>query len=374
MLFVTSRGKQLVLNTPDLARRIVRAIVILAIILLVTAFQFGPAIAPAPEISAPLVSFAVVPLPVEPVEPQDVAEILPTEVIAQTPAADSLAPTSTPALPEVRSTPEPSDALIPQKTGILRPVAASSSTPLSPDPAIAPTINDDARTARVPILMYHYISDPPPGSDQLRRSLSVTPVNLDAQMNYLRQAGYQTVTLDDLYDHLTQGKPLPGKPIILTFDDGYVDAYTFALPILQKYGFVGTFFILTGPADRYGDGAYLNWAQISMMSEAGMDMELHSREHVDLRNRPNDFLVYQIAGGRDSLAARAGRPVHWFAYPSGLYDDAVVRVLKSAGFRGAVTTAPGRTHTASGLFDLQRVRIFGPGALQVFKQIVEGTP
>ena len=105
-----------------------------------------------------------------------------------------------------------------------------------------------------------------------------------------------------------------------------------------------------------------------------MDMELHSREHVDLRNRPNDFLVYQIAGGRDSLAARTGRPVRWFAYPSGRYDDALVRVLKSAGFVGAVTTANGRTQTAPGLFDLPRIRISGSYTLEVFKKAVAGAP
>lgn len=104
-----------------------------------------------------------------------------------------------------------------------------------------------------------------------------------------------------------------------------------------------------------------------------MDMELHGREHINLRNRPNDFLVYQIAGARDSLEARTGRPVRWFAYPSGRYDAAVVRMLKSAGFLGAVTTSFGRTHTASGLFDLQRVRINGSGT-QVFEKSVTGNP
>jgi len=222
--------------------------------------------------------------------------------------------------------------------------------------------------------MYHYISDPPPGSDRLRYSLSVTPSNLDAQMTFLQQAGYHAITLNDLYDHLMQGTPLPDKPIILTFDDGYVDAFTFALPILQKHGFVGTFFVLTGPADRNGEGAYLNWAQITAMSQAGMDMELHSREHVDLRNRPNDFLVHQIAGGRDSLQARTGRPVRWFAYPSGRYDDDVVRVLKSAGFVGAVTTVNGRTQTIPGSFDLQRIRISGSDTLEAFEKAVAVNP
>ena len=105
-----------------------------------------------------------------------------------------------------------------------------------------------------------------------------------------------------------------------------------------------------------------------------MDMELHGREHVDLRNRPNDFLVHQIAGGRDSLAARTGRPVRWFAYPSGRYDDAVVRMLKSAGFVGAVTIMPGRTHTIAGIFDLQRVRVSELETVEGFKKTLTDNP
>jgi peptidoglycan/xylan/chitin deacetylase (PgdA/CDA1 family) len=242
-----------------------------------------------------------------------------------------------------------------------RPVTVSASAPIS---------DGQARIANVPILMYHYISDPPPGSDRYRQALSVTPANFEAQMSYLQQAGYHAIALYDVYDYLMQGKPLPEKPIVLTFDDGYVDAISNAMPILQKHGFVGTFFVLTGPADRGGAGGYLTWDHIMTMNAAGMDIELHSREHYDLRRRSNDFLVHQIAGGKESIEAHINRPVRWFAYPSGRYDAAVIRVLKSAGFWGAVTTAYGRTHTASAFFELPRVRISGSYTLETFKKLV----
>jgi peptidoglycan/xylan/chitin deacetylase (PgdA/CDA1 family) len=324
----------------------VKALAIPAVIVLVTAFQVRPVAAPAPTVTAPatvpsLVSVNVVPLPT--LTPQPTATRVPPTALA--------VPTDPP-MPRLAPTPMVSFA---------RPITA---------PVPAPAPDGQQRTATVPILMYHYVSDPPPGSDRYRWALSVTPANLDAQMSYLKQAGYHAITLYQLYDYLTHGQPLPEKPIVLTFDDGYVDAFTQATPILQKYGFVGTFFILTGPADRGGAGGYLTWDQIGAMTAAGMDIELHSREHYDLRNRSDDFLANQITGGKEVIEAHIGRPVRWFAYPSGRYDAAVKRALASAGFWGAVTTVPGQSHTAPALFDIPRIRISGAFTLEAFKKAI----
>jgi peptidoglycan/xylan/chitin deacetylase (PgdA/CDA1 family) len=110
----------------------------------------------------------------------------------------------------------------------------------APGPAPAP--DGQQRTAAVPILMYHYISDPPPSSDRYRWALSVTPANLDAQMSYLKQAGYHAITLYQLYDYLAQGQPLP-KPISDVRRRLCGRLYARGVRILQKHRFVGTFFI-----------------------------------------------------------------------------------------------------------------------------------
>jgi peptidoglycan/xylan/chitin deacetylase (PgdA/CDA1 family) len=342
-------------------RWLIKAMAIPVTIALVTVFQVSPVIAPSflPAMATPLVSFSVIAFPTRP--SPTATEVTPTTLPTQTPL-----PTAT----ETQAPPTPTSTPTQTPTPTVRPTPTLAfSRPISV-PLSAPTPNDANRVANVPILMYHYISVPPAGSDRYRLSLSVTPENFDAQMAFLKQAGYHAVTLYDLYDFLAQSKALPAKPVILTFDDGYTDAFTQAMPILHKYGFVGTFFVLTGPADQGGSGEHLTWEQIVAMSATGMDLELHSRDHVDLRNRPNDFLVHQIAGGKESLEAHINRPVRWFAYPSGRYDAAVVRVLKSDGFWGAVTTQDGRTHTASGLFDLLRVRISGSYTLDTFIKVV----
>lgn len=221
--------------------------------------------------------------------------------------------------------------------------------------------------------MYHYISASPSAQDRIRVGLSVPPEMFEAQLKLLSDNGYTTISLRDLYEFLAVGKALPDKPIILTFDDGYLDNYTNAFPILQKYGMVGTFFVLTGPADD-GESAYLTWDMITEMSNAGMDIQLHSREHLDMRNRSFDWLVFQIIGGRQSIEGHTGKPVIFMAYPSGKYDAAVLRFLRGNNFWAAVTTASGVTHTLSEPLLWDRVRISGQMDLGGFARMLGLNP
>ncbi len=238
-------------------------------------------------------------------------------------------------------------------------------------PLPTPTPRPLPDEAHVPILMYHYVSELPPDPDRYRLDLTVLPENFEAQLEYLAQAGYHTITLADLYLYLTQGQPLPEKPIVLTFDDGYADAYEVVFPLLQKYGFVGTFFVLATPAHFEAPG-YMTWAQMKEMSDAGMSIQAHGRDHVDLRNRSYDFLVYQILGIQEAIQYHTGRLPRFFCYPSGRYDDDVIAVLKSAGYWGAVTTEWGRTETRETLFMMPRLRIRGSDTLEDFIAKIEG--
>jgi len=243
---------------------------------------------------------------------------------------------------------------------------AVMSTP-TPTPVTLPNQAD------VPILMYHYVSELPPNPDRYRLDLTVLPENFKAQLQYLAEAGYHTITLTDLYLHLTQGYPLPEKPIVLTFDDGYRDAYEVVFPLLLDYGFTGTFFVLATPA-HFESPDYLTWAQMKEMSDAGMEIQAHGRDHVDLRNRSYDYLVYQIQGIQEAIHYHTGRLPRFFCYPSGRYDANVIAVLKSAGYWGAVTTKWGKTHVwaGEGLFEMPRVRVRGGDTLESFIDRLEG--
>jgi peptidoglycan/xylan/chitin deacetylase (PgdA/CDA1 family) len=217
--------------------------------------------------------------------------------------------------------------------------------------------------------MYHYVGGLPANADALRRDLTVSAKNFEAQLNYLEQEGYEAITLNDLLLNLTVGEPLPPKPIMLTFDDGYADAYTNAFPLLKQFGFTGTFFLITKPIDEHNVD-FLSWAQVKEMHTAGMKFEPHSYDHPDLRNRGYDFLVFQILGPKQAIEARTGEECRFYAYPSGYYDQEVIDVLRSAHFWGAVLTAQGATHTSADAFTLNRIRVRGGEDLDTFVRLL----
>ena len=253
-------------------------------------------------------------------------------------------PTSTP-------TPLPTTTPIPTDTPIPRPTAT-----FTPQPQPSPT--HDGFTLTVPILMYHYLSQPPVGANAIRRDLSVSPADFETHLAYLRQSGYETIALNDLAYALSQEAPLPEKPIVITFDDGYRDNYENAFPLLRKYSYKATFFIFTQPIDTYNVD-YLTWEMVTEMHQAGMEFGSHSYRHPDLRNRDVDFLVYEILGSKEAIEERIREPVRFFAYPSGLYDGLTIEVLDSANFWGAVTTQWGANQSFGQRFEMPRVRIRG---------------
>ena len=246
--------------------------------------------------------------------------------------------------------------------------AHSSSKELISGPVATPTALPEE--ARVPILMYHYVSELPPNPDRYRLDLTVLPADFRAQLQYLADNGYHTITLTDVFLHLKQGYPLPEKPILLTFDDGYRDAYDVVFPMVLEYGFTGTFFVLATPT-HFESPDYLTWEQMKEMADAGMEIQSHGRDHVDLRNRSNDYLVYQIVGIQEAIHFHTGRLPRFFCYPAGQYDANVIAVLKSAGYWGAVTTAWGKTHTQNDLFEMPRIRVRGSDTLASFVSKLE---
>jgi len=221
----------------------------------------------------------------------------------------------------------------------------------------------------VPILMYHYLGDLPPNPDAIRRDLTVSPARFEAQLAWLRDQGYHTLSLRQLYDHLTTGSPLPPKSIILTFDDGYLDNYEHAYPLLLRYGFTATFFIISDFADASQPG-YMTWDQLREMHAHGMEIEAHTRSHPDLRNRTPAFLKAQIGGSREAIESQIGARPRFLSYPAGKYDQAVIDTLRAEGFWGAVTTRHGLRHSTDRLFELARIRVRGTYHEGDLKQIL----
>lgn len=242
-------------------------------------------------------------------------------------------------------------------------------TPLLPADAAG---DGTLRRIHVPILMYHYVSPIPADADVYRIDLTVEPPLFRQHMAYLKQAGYETISLYQLHDALMNGSPLPPKPIVLTFDDGHIDHYQQVFPVLQEFGFTATFFIITGLAD-VAHPDYVNWEQIREMAQAGMYMQSHTKNHRDLRERDTDFLVYEIIGSIESLEAHTGQPVQVFCYPAGRYDDATLRILASTDVIRAVTTQHGAYHTTDNMLEVPRLRVRGDTSIAGLEQLLNSS-
>lgn len=300
---------------------------------------------------------------------------LPTQAVAAQLPTVTLPATTNTAVPTHTASPTPTITQTPANTPTSTPTSDPTSTPLPPTPTFTPPplpTPQDAYswTLKVPILMYHYISTPPEDADVYRVDLSVEPDAFRAQMAYLAENGYSTIDFYDLSRAITNRQELPPKPVILTFDDGYVDNYENAFPILQEYGLTGVFFIVTEFIDN-GRSGYLTWEMVREMAAAGHRFEPHSRTHPDLRGQQRDYLIWQILGPQETIAHHIGYTPRYFSYPSGAYDEDVMQILLELDFWGAVTTRSGKEHGFVNRFEWPRLRVRNNTPLPEFIDLVE---
>ncbi|HUA07098.1 MAG TPA: polysaccharide deacetylase family protein [Solirubrobacteraceae bacterium] len=211
-------------------------------------------------------------------------------------------------------------------------------------------------TARVPVLMYHVINPPPAGAPF--PGLYVPSGEFAAQMQALKSAGWHAVTMDQLEAYWTRGVPLgPGKPIVLTFDNGYASQYENALPVLKRLGWVGDENIqLSGLPPSQGG---LTDSQVRGLIAAGWELDTQGISHADLITLDAAQLKYQVATARQMLQRRYGVQVNWFCYPSGHYDATVIAAVKAAGFVGSTTVIPGWATPSEDSYRLPRLRVLG---------------
>jgi peptidoglycan/xylan/chitin deacetylase (PgdA/CDA1 family) len=211
-------------------------------------------------------------------------------------------------------------------------------------------------TEAVPILMYHVIAAAPAGAPF--PGLYVPPEEFAEQMQALKGAGWHAVTLDQVESYWTRGVPLgAGKPIVLSFDNGYNSQYTQALPVLRRLGWVGVENLqLSGlPPSQGGLGP----GQIQGLLSAGWELDTQGFSHADLVALDPEELHYQVAVARSVLRRRYHVPVNWFCYPSGHYDASVIAAVRAAGYKGSTTVIPGWARPREDLYRLHRLRVLG---------------
>jgi len=210
----------------------------------------------------------------------------------------------------------------------------------------------------VPVLMYHQFGD-------VESPLVVDPGDLVAQLDYLSAEGYRTITLRHLLEHFLSGEPLPPRPVVLTFDDGYRTLYDLVFPLLRERSMVATAFLITGNVSVRETS--VTWDMAREMAELGLEIGAHTITHPDLRTLSAAELERQLKGSRRVLEERLGVEVLFFSYPAGRYDDRVREAVVDAGYLGAVTTAYGVAAGEDDPFQWPRVRINRGEGLDIFR-------
>ncbi len=233
---------------------------------------------------------------------------------------------------------------------------AGSSAPSSGSGAYPGTPTGKPGGDSAPILMYHVINPAPAGA--AFPGLYVSASEFAAQMQALAHAGFHAVTLDQLRAYWQDGAPLPaGKPIVVSFDNGYQSQYTNALPVLRRLGWVGDENLqLSGLPPSQGG---LSQAQVHGLIAAGWELDTQGYSHAELTALDASELEYQVAGARKLIQQRYGVPANWFCYPSGHYDASVVAEVKAAGFVGSTTVIAGWAGPHSEPYRLPRLRVLG---------------
>jgi len=224
---------------------------------------------------------------------------------------------------------------------------------------------NEALTFRVPSLMFHYVREVDKKKDLLGYNLSVTPGNFSKFLDWIKDNGFNTVTIEQILDHLKYGVELPEKAINLRFDDGHVDMWS-AYQELKKRGMTATFYVITRRLELLPE----QWRQID---QDGFEVAAHTRTHPDLRGVKD--LTDEITGSKLDLEAMLGHPVRTFAYPYGKYGPTITKITQDSGFEMAVTTDGGYNWSAGNWLKQPTISVTGNDTLTDFaSKIFNGMP
>jgi peptidoglycan/xylan/chitin deacetylase (PgdA/CDA1 family) len=204
----------------------------------------------------------------------------------------------------------------------------------------------------VPVLMYHVIGTPPPSAPY--PELFVSRQLFAAQMAGLARAGYHAVTLGRVWQAWHGRAPLPSRPIVLSFDDGYRGDFGAAMPILHRHRWPGVLNLLVANLHRHGWG--LKGWMVRRMIANGWEVDSHTLTHPDLATLSPTRLWQEVHGSRVALRRLFHVPVRFFCYPSGAFDAAVIAAVRRAGYLGATTEIPGLARRSQP-YRLARVRV-----------------
>jgi peptidoglycan/xylan/chitin deacetylase (PgdA/CDA1 family) len=202
----------------------------------------------------------------------------------------------------------------------------------------------------LPVIVYHIVRPSYRSDSGAVRTLALTPETFDAEMDYLGTAGYHIVQFSDLEKYFENGTPLPSDPVILSFDDGWSDQFTYAFPVLEKYHYTATFFVFTNAIGRPG---FLSWDNLKTLVATGMTIGSHSESHPYLTHITDPTKLWnEVNGSKQILQDHLGITVNEFAYPFGMYNSPIIALIQKAGYKSARGDFFSGEQTANRLYTL----------------------
>ncbi len=200
----------------------------------------------------------------------------------------------------------------------------------------------------VPVLMYHHVN-----YSRESRSDTVSPENFQRQMTFIKAYGYRVISLDEFIGGIKNNRIFPKKTVVLTFDDGYEDNYTYAFPVLRRLNFPATIFISPGFIGREG---FLDWDEIKYMQDKGIQYGSHGMIQAYLPEQDEAHLIYEIRESKRILEKELKHPIKYYAYPVGGFSRDIKDRLMREGYEGAVATNRGYDRYNKDVFEVNRVK------------------
>ncbi|MGA7932100.1 MAG: polysaccharide deacetylase family protein [Kovacikia sp.] len=232
-----------------------------------------------------------------------------------------------------------------------------------------PEINSQARLARVPVMMYHDIRP------DKQVFFDVTPEEFEQHLQLIQQKGLTPISMDQLVAHLRTGLPLPEKPILLTFDDGYEGHYTYVYPLLKKYNYPAVFSIYTDKVDKRLGRPGVTWEQLrEMVTNPLVTIASHSVTHRVMPTLSESEMQTEVQQSKQILEAKLGVPIRYFTYPEGGYNAQATKAVQAAGYAAALTMNDADERLAGQSESLLAIGRIGQSRLASMVDIAWGGP
>lgn len=226
----------------------------------------------------------------------------------------------------------------------------------------------------IPILLYHSVVDGPEGDHW-----SVSPAAFAAHLDHLVEGGWRSATVSELAEAISAGREVPEKTVCVTFDDGFADFYSNALPLMEERGIVSTLYVTTSPVgngrspDNVWHAPMLSWEQLAEITGRNVEIGGHSHHHLELDTLRPSVAFDEVATCKAQLEDHLGIPVHSFAYPHGYSSPGVRAAVRRAGFQSACSVKNALSSPRDDVFTLPRLMLHRDTTLERLRNWTEGT-